>query len=161
MALEMVVPLEVGIVCRDLPALRAFYEQGLGMQCISEIKVPADKAAESALAEQAYTVVRLQTSYGERIKLLSTGDAGLSAQAEPSYLLQRQGLAYLTFIVRDIDMAIADLQRSGARFMTGPQRVEVRSGVYLAFCRDPEGNVLELVQYRDIAQYRSDLAGEK
>jgi hypothetical protein len=29
--------------------------------------------------------------------------------------------------------------------------------VYLAFCRDPEGNVLELVQYEDIDSYRTDL----
>jgi hypothetical protein len=32
--------------------------------------------------------------------------------------------------------------------------------VYLAFCRDPEGNVLELVQYSDIAAYRPDLKKE-
>ena len=42
-------------------------------------------------------------------------------------------------------------------FLTGPTRVEVRPGTFLSFCRDPEGNVLELVQYADIHAYRSDL----
>jgi len=35
----------------------------------------------------------------------------------------------------------------------------VRPGTWLAFFRDPEGNVLELVEYDDPAAYRPDLAG--
>lgn len=154
MKVDMVCPLEVGIVCRDLPALRRFYEQGLGFEFISEISVPADKASESALSRSAYRVVRLQTSYGERIKLLapsvSPEDQGL-----PEKILDRQGLAYLSFLVADIDSAITGLSEAGARFVTGPERVEVRPGVYLAFCRDPEGNMLELVEYQDVAGYRN------
>lgn len=157
MKLEMASPLEVGIVCRDLPALRAFYEHGLGMTVASEIRVPADKASDSALAQTAYTVVRLQTSYGERIKLLSTGHPALPQQQEPDFLLERHGISYLTFIVPDIDAAIHTVRAAGAQFLTGESRVEVRPGVYLAFCRDPEGNVLELVQYTDLTSYRSDL----
>jgi catechol 2,3-dioxygenase-like lactoylglutathione lyase family enzyme len=102
--------------------------------------------------------VRLQTSYGERIKLLASNT--LPAKRTPgAYILDNAGATYLTFIIDNLDAAIKRLLAAGITFMTGEKRVEVRPGVYLAFCRDPEGNVLELVQYQDIATYRADLAG--
>ena len=56
-----------------------------------------------------------------------------------------------------IQAAVGRLLAADVEFLTGPQRIEVRPGTYLAFCRDPEGNVLEIVQYADIAAYRPDL----
>lgn len=156
MSINMIVPLEVGIACRDLPKLRRFYEEVMGFSFVSEFQIGADKAAQSALSAEGYTVVRLQTNYGERIKLLAPNTP--PAAAEPSkYILDKPNATYLTFIVEDIDAAIAKLLAAGTEFMTGNARVEVRPGVYLAFCRDPEGNVLELVQYTDIGAYRADL----
>ncbi|TCS37563.1 catechol 2,3-dioxygenase-like lactoylglutathione lyase family enzyme [Paucimonas lemoignei] len=156
MSIKMIVPLEVGIVCRDLPKLRRFYEDVMGFTAISEIKIGADKAAQSALSAGGYTVVRLQTNYGERVKLLQP-DTPPAASEPTQYILDKANAAYLTFIVEDIDAAITKLLEAGIEFMTGNTRVEVRDGVYLAFCRDPEGNILELVQYTDIAAYRPDL----
>jgi catechol 2,3-dioxygenase-like lactoylglutathione lyase family enzyme len=156
MKLQMSAPLEVGLCCRDLPRLRRFYEDVMGFDFVGEIVVPADKAAPSGLSADGYTVVRLQTSYGERVKLLAPNTVP-SAQAPSNYILDRAGSTYLTFIVEDIDSAIDRLHKAQAPFLTGDRRVEVRPGVYLAFCRDPEGNVLELVQYEDIDSYRTDL----
>jgi hypothetical protein len=45
--------------------------------------------------------------------------------------------------------------------MTGEKAVEVRPGTFLAFLRDPEGHIVEIVQYSDIAAYRPDLAAAK
>jgi catechol 2,3-dioxygenase-like lactoylglutathione lyase family enzyme len=158
MSIKMAAPLEVGIGCGNLPVLRRFYEEILGFSFVSEIVVPADKAASSHLSADGYTVVRLQTSYGERIKLLASNT--LPAKRTPgAYILDNAGATYLTFIIDNLDAAIKRLLAAGITFMTGEKRVEVRPGVYLAFCRDPEGNVLELVQYQDIATYRADLAG--
>ncbi|AKZ61941.1 bleomycin resistance protein [Herbaspirillum hiltneri N3] len=158
MTIDMIVPLEVGIACRDLPKLRAFYQDVMGFQFVSEIVVPAAKAAPSALSADGYTVVRLQTPYGERVKLLAPNTPSAPAAAMPGkYILDRAGASYLTFIVGDIDAAIAILLQAGSRFLTGVERVEARPGVYLAFCEDPEGNVLELVEYTDIEAYRPDL----
>jgi lactoylglutathione lyase len=41
--------------------------------------------------------------------------------------------------------------------MTGARRVEVRPSTYPAFCRDPEGSVLEIVPSADVVDYRPDL----
>jgi catechol 2,3-dioxygenase-like lactoylglutathione lyase family enzyme len=156
-ALNNIVPLEVGIACRDLALQRRFYLDVMGFTLASEIAVPAAKAAPSALSAGGYTVLRLQSAYGERIKLLGP-DAPPAAPAQPAgFILDQPNAIYLTFIVADIDAAMARLKDAGIGFMTGPQRVEARPGVYLAFCRDPEGNILELVQYSDIEAYRPDL----
>jgi len=165
MTINMIVPLEVGIACRDLPRLRAFYQDVMGFQFVSEIVVPAAKAAPSALSADGYTVVRLQTPYGERVKLLAPNTppapAAESAATPAEYILDKSNASYLTFIVDDIDAAIATLLKAGSRFLTGKERVEARPGVYLAFCEDPEGNVLELVEYTDIEAYRPDLTDLK
>ena len=71
MSMKMISPLEVGLGVRDLPRMRHFYENALGCQFVNEVTVPADKARQAALSDGGYIVVRLQTSYGERIKLLT------------------------------------------------------------------------------------------
>ncbi|MCY1300995.1 hypothetical protein D9M68_844260 [compost metagenome] len=101
-------------------------------------------------------MVRLQTNRGERIKLLARATP-TGAETPGRWILDRPNATYLTFILDDIDAAIDSLLAAGVEFLTGPQRIEVRPGVYLAFCRDPEGNVLELVQYERIGDYRPDL----
>ena len=158
MSINMAAPLEVGIGCRNLPVLRRFYEEVLGFSFVSEFVVPADKAVGTRLSTDGYTVVRLQTSYGERIKLLAPNILPPQRIAA-DYILDNPGAMYLTFIIDNLDAAIERLLIAGVTFMTGKKKIEVRPGVYLAFCRDPEGNVLELVQYQDIATYRADLAG--
>lgn len=155
MSMKMISPLEVGLGVRDLPRMRHFYETALGCQFVNEVAVPADKARQAALSDGGYTVVRLQTSYGERIKLLAPANPPAAVRSGP--ILDQPNACYLTFIVDDIDAAIARLQAHGVEFLTGPARVEVRPGTFLSFCRDPEGNVLELVQYADIHAYRPDL----
>ena len=156
MSMKMISPLEVGLGVRDLPRMRHFYENALGCQFVNEVAVPADKARQAALSDGGYIVVRLQTSYGERIKLLAPVNPP-AAVVRSGPILEQPTACYLTFIVDDIDPAIARLQAHSVEFLTGPTRVEVRPGTFLSFCRDPEGNVLELVQYADIHAYRSDL----
>lgn len=158
MMLNNIVPLEVGIACRDLPLLRSFYIDVMGLRFVSEIKIGADKAAASSLSAGGYTVLRLQTAYGERIKLLGPDQpAATAAAAQTKFILDRPNAVYLTFIVADIDAAIVRLRAAGIEFMTGPHKVTARQGVDLAFCRDPENNILELVQYSDIDDYRADM----
>ncbi|PND33533.1 glyoxalase/bleomycin resistance/extradiol dioxygenase family protein [Achromobacter pulmonis] len=157
-ALRMTVPMEVGICCADLDALQAFYTDIMGLTLVNRVSVPADKAQATGLTRHGYGVARLQTSYGERIKLLQPA-AAPQAAARGGAILDRQGATYLTFIVRDLPGVVRDLQARGVAFDSAPAPMEVRPGTWLAFFRDPEGNVLELVEYDDPAAYRPDLAG--
>lgn len=156
-AMQMTAPMEAGLAVRDLARMRRFYEQALGFVFVSEIRVPADKSAAAALCAEGYTVTRLQTAYGERIKLLARDGGAPDPQPTPEHILDQPGASYLTFITDAIPLALRRAIEAGAQSLTGDDPVEVRPGVYLAFLRDPEGHVFELVSYDDIAAYRPDL----
>lgn len=154
--MKMMAPIEIGICCSDLDKLRKFYVDVLGCTPINEIEVPTEKSRPAALAESGYKVARLQTPWGERLKLLQPATAPENVPAK-EWILNRRGLAYITFIVDDLKAIIARLKAAGVVFLTGTDRVEVRPGTFLSFIRDPEGNVLEFVEYSDIREYRPDL----
>lgn len=155
--MRMTAPMEAGLAVRDLARMRAFYETALGFAFVAEFRVPAEKAREAALCAEGYTVVRLQTPNGERLKLLATSGPPAVASTDEAFILGRPRASYLTFIVDDIAPVLQRALAAGARSLTGPHPVEVRPGIYLAFLHDPEGHVLELVSYDDIAAYRPDL----
>ena len=71
-------------------------------------------------------------------------------------VFERQGLAYLTFIVADINEVTARLTEHEVKLVR-PEPVEVRKGFVALFAEDPEGNFVEFVEYDDISTYRPDL----
>lgn len=158
MPLNMTVPLEVGIGCNDLAAMREFYENTLGLQFVSEARAPQPTAQAYRLARSAATVVRLQTPRGERIKLIAPEGAPAPPAQPAAYVFDRANVMYLTFIISDIHAVVRRLAAAGIDCMTGDVPVTSRPGLYVAFLHDPEGNVVELVQYDDVAAYRPDLA---
>ncbi len=159
MSVKMLVPMEVGICCADLPALSRFYQDVLGFTFVAQVQMPAAAAQLVGLSEGGYSVVRLQTPYGERIKLLAPERAPV--RPEPGLILDRQNASYLTFIVEDIASLVDDLKNAGASFCAEAAPIQLRPDVKALFCRDPEGNVLELVEYADIAAYRPDLFSDR
>ena len=99
--LNMIAPFEMGICVNNLETMITFYRDVLGLRLISEIDVPADKSSEAGFTKGGYRIVRLETNYGERIKLVqpilrpdirSSGDEVLS----------NSGNIFLTFIVKSI-----------------------------------------------------------
>jgi catechol 2,3-dioxygenase-like lactoylglutathione lyase family enzyme len=154
--MKMLAPLEIGIAVRDLASMVTFYSDILGFRHVSEVNVPADKSQSNGLSPDGCTVVRLQTSYGERIKLLAAPSTG--APVHERWLLARAGLAYVTLIIEGIDDWCARLKAKGVK-LASDAPVENRPGLRVLFFQDPEGNVLELVEYADLAAYRPDLKG--
>ena len=152
--MKMSAPMEVGICVADLARMLAFYESVLGMQKISEIGLSDHGAQISGLGAVGYTVVRLQTDYGERIKLMCPTRAPAVAEraSTPS---ARTGIGYLTFLVTDLPGEIERLEKAGHPSAKGI--VELRPGVNMALVRDPEGNFVELAEYANIHAYRPDL----
>jgi len=155
--LRTTAPLEVGIGCRDLAVMRGFYEDVLGLRFVGEAQAPEPVARRYAMARCAATVVRLQAPFGERIKLIAPERPAPVMAQHPEVVFDAANTMYLTFIVADIAALLARLRAGGGRPMSGDTPVQGRAGLQVAFLRDPEGNVLELVQYDDVAAYRSDL----
>lgn len=156
--MKMTAPLEVGLTVRDLPKMRAFYEGVMELTFVSEVYVPGPKADEAAMSTGGYTALRLQTSHGERIKLLAPDATPADHPAAADKILDHAASSYITFIVDDIDGVVARLIAGGGTLMTAQPVVEVRPGTFLSFLRDPEGHIIEIVRYADIAAYRPDLA---
>jgi catechol 2,3-dioxygenase-like lactoylglutathione lyase family enzyme len=152
--MKMLAPLEIGIAVRDLAGMVDFYVRVLGCTKVSEVSVPSEKSRLNGLSSDGCTVVRLQTAYGERIKLLAAPST--KADASAKWLLDKAGLAYLTFIIDGIEAWCGRLKSHGVA-VASDAPVENRPGLRVLFFRDPEGNVLELVEYADLASYRPDL----
>jgi len=155
-SLNMVSPLEPGIVCIDLDCMLSFYTEVLGLKFISDAEATAEMSTEFGTSPNGFRIIRLQTPYGERIKLVQPQNTVLKQSPVPEWVFEGQGIAYITFIVADVHAVAARLQHYQVPVMSkGP--VEIRKGINAIFAKDPEGNFVEFVQYADLASYRPDL----
>jgi len=154
--LKMIAPFEMGICVDDLENMIAFYGDVLGFKLISKIDVPADKSNEAGFTSGGYTIVRMQTNYGERIKLVRPMTSP-NPRTSGKEVLSKKGNVFLTFIVEDLKLTVSRIKDADAPIRTQGSIMEVRDGVFLSIIDDPEGNHLEFVEYSDITNYRPDL----
>jgi lactoylglutathione lyase len=155
-SLRMVAPLEPGIVCIDIDRMFAFYTGVLGLQFATDAEALPEMSTRFGTGPHGFRIIRLQTPYGERIKLIQPRKTVLRQRENPDWVFERQGIAYITFVVPDVHEVVARLKEHSVDLVSeGP--VPIREGITAIFARDPEGNFLEFVQYADLASYRPDL----
>ena len=154
--IKTISPLEVGICVNNLEQMISFYNEVLGFQLVSQIEVEAGKSKETGFTKGGYTIVRLQTNYGERIKLVRP-KSDPDKRSTGNEVLSTAGNVFLTFIVNDLRIALDTVAQHIDNFRTENQIAEVRDGVFLSIIDDPEGNHIELVQYTSLKDYRPDL----
>ena len=154
--LDMRAPLEIGVCVADLEAMADFYESAIGLKRMGEVDLGAETAERLKFNRGGFRMIRMQTPYGERIKLLKPLD-GAGLNPAPPFVLGRAGIAYLTFIVGDLRKRLLHLRDSGVELLSGVEPLRTRPGTEIAFARDIEGNTLEFVEYGDIGAYRPDL----
>lgn len=152
---KMVAPLEPGIVVIDMDRMLKFYTEVLGLKLVADAQTAPEMSTKFRATPHGYRIVRLQTPYGERIKLAQPKVPPVQNPV-PEWVYERQGIAYFTFIVDDMKPVLARLKANGVRLVS-EEPVEVRKGVLAQFLLDPEGNFVEFVEYPDIASYRPDL----
>lgn len=152
---KMVAPLEPGIVVIDMERMLKFYTEVIGLKLVSDAQTTPELSTKFRATPHGYRIVRLQTPYGERIKLAQPRVPPVQNPV-PEWVYERQGLAYFTFIVDDLKPILARMKANGVKLVS-EEPVEVRKGVIAQFVLDPEGNYVEFVEYPDIASYRPDL----
>jgi lactoylglutathione lyase len=155
-SLQMVSPLEPGIVCVDIDRMLDFYARILGLTIMSDDQATAEMSAIFGAAPHGFRIIRLQTPYGERVKLVQVRNGQARRIPAPEWVFERQGIAYITFIVSNMNEITARLIAHGVKLVR-PRPVEVRKGFVALFAEDPEGNFVEFVEYDDISSYRQDL----
>lgn len=155
-SLRMVAPLEPGIVCIDIDRMFAFYTGILGLQFATDAEAMPEMSTKFGTGPHGFRIIRLQTPYGERIKLIQPKKTVLRQRENPDWVFERQGIAYITFVVADVHEVVVRLKEHGVDLVSQVP-VPIREGITAIFARDPEGNFLEFVQYADLASYRPDL----
>jgi lactoylglutathione lyase len=156
-SLRMVAPLEPGIVCIDIDRMFDFYTGVLGLKFATDAEAAPDMSAKFGTGPNGFRIIRLQTPYGERIKLVQPKQTVLRQRENPDWVFERQGITYLTFIIADVHEVTSRLKEHGVDLVREAP-VEIRQGINAIFVRDPEGNFLEFVEYADLASYRADLS---
>jgi lactoylglutathione lyase len=153
--IRMVSALEPGIVCADIDHMLQFYTQVLGLRFSTDAEASAQMSAAFGAAPNGFRIIRLITPYGERIKLVQPKQTSIQKNERCRWVFEGQGIAYLTFVVDDVEEVTALLRDNHVALMSeGP--VEIRKGIMAIFACDPEGNYLEFVQYEDLAAYQQN-----
>jgi catechol 2,3-dioxygenase-like lactoylglutathione lyase family enzyme len=155
-SLKMVAPLEPGIVCVDIDRMLDFYTRVLGLKFVSDAEATADMSTEFGTSPNGFRIIRLQTPYGERIKLVQPKLVLPKQSQVPDWVFEGQGIAYITFVIADVHEVATRLKECQVELMSkGP--VAIRKGITAIFAKDPEGNFVEFVEYADLASYRPGL----
>ena len=154
--MKQTAPIEAGLAVADLERMLAFYRRALGCTEVRRADIPAALSSAIALARDGYTCVWLKTPGGETIKLMRP-PAPPAPSGAPALLTERRGFAYLTFYCDDIAGTLARAEAEGAQLRSDRALIAADRPVRLCFFADPEGNVIELVEPRDLASFRPDI----
>ena len=145
----------INIVVRDLDAMTAFYTEALGLAVTKRVTIRGPWIDQVVgLSGVEADVGYLDAPDGPRIELIDyrrpkgAAPDGLSAP-------NTRGLRHLAFRVTDIDAAVRQLRAAGASVQGAVQQVPDAQVTYaggvrkrLVYFTDPEGNLLELCEYR-------------
>jgi len=145
----------VNLVVSDLEKMTAFYRDLLGMRVTKEVHITGDWVDKAAgLTGIEADVVYLEFENGPRLELIFYRRP---VGATPALLgkANTRGLRHIAFRVSDIEAVMHDLRYRGVKFFSQIQLVPDSQVTYannvrkrLVYFHDPEGNILELCEYR-------------
>jgi catechol 2,3-dioxygenase-like lactoylglutathione lyase family enzyme len=145
----------INIVVSDLGAMVRFYTELLGLELTKRVSISGEWIDRTVGLKGARgDVVYLDFSSGPRIELIRyTSPGGLTPQGLG--ISNTRGIRHMAFRVADIDAIVARLKSSGITFVSDTQLVPDSQVTYaggvrkrLVYFHDPEGNLLELCEYR-------------
>jgi methylmalonyl-CoA/ethylmalonyl-CoA epimerase len=142
----------VNLVVADMPAMIAFYQDVLGLRLTRQATISGKWiSAITGLDDVVADVAFLELESGPSIELLHyRSPAGPVTGVLPP---NAQGLRHLALRVNGIDELVETMQARGVQFFSPVAQVPTTQVDYadvrkqLVYCRDPEGNLLELCQY--------------
>ena len=132
-----------GIVVFNLEASLHFYRDLFGFQVTKQMEEAGDYIDNiSLLRNVKVTTVKLTSPSGQMIELLKY-------HSHPAEQKTREiceiGISHIAFTVDDLDMEYERLKDKGIRFNSPPQ-LSPDGYAKVAFCRAPEGTLIELVE---------------
>jgi catechol 2,3-dioxygenase-like lactoylglutathione lyase family enzyme len=145
----------VNLVVEDLEGMLAFYRGALGLTVTKRATITGEWiGAVVGLGDVHADVVYLDFPSGPRIELIRYNRPTLP-RPQNVEKPQAPGLRHMAFKVDDIDAAAARLLAAGVRLFSNVQTVPDTQVTYaggirkrLVYFADPEGNLLELCEYK-------------
>ena len=144
----------VNIVAADLSGMTAFYRDALGLRVAREIAIGGDWIeAVTGLAEVEADVVYLEAESGAALELIcyrnpqGVRPAGLE---QPNTI----GFRHIAFHVSDLEETVARVREQDVELLSEIQVVPATQVEFdkrqkrILYCRDPEGNLVELCDFR-------------
>jgi catechol 2,3-dioxygenase-like lactoylglutathione lyase family enzyme len=135
-------PVEVGfhhvsLSVADLEAAQSWYQRVLGFTEVIE---------QFAVPEPPVKTVVLRSAAGLRIELIErAGSARTEVYSDPLDTLRAQGYGHWALTVTDLDAAFAAVTENGGQAIWPPQDA-VEPGARFGYVKDPEGNLIEMIQ---------------
>jgi catechol 2,3-dioxygenase-like lactoylglutathione lyase family enzyme len=127
----------VSISVSDLDAQVAWYRHALGF---------AEVVEQYELPEPPVRTAVLQAASGIRIEMIERGGSERTGEySDPLDITRSQGYGHWAVDVDDLDVAFAWLLDAGASEVWPPADA-VAPGARFAYVKDPEGNLIELIQ---------------
>jgi catechol 2,3-dioxygenase-like lactoylglutathione lyase family enzyme len=127
----------VGVSVADLDLEQLWYQQVLGFDTVIE---------HFELVQPPVRTVILQHPNGTRIELIERkGSARARVFRDPLDAASTQGYGHWSVDVDDLDRVFAALSTGGG-VAVWPPAPAVQPGARFAYVKDPEGNLLELIQ---------------
>jgi lactoylglutathione lyase len=127
----------VGLSVADLDAILPFYRDGLDLELEFQFEIP----------EQDIRAVFLRNARGFGVELLErTGSSGGLRASDHHDAILTRGYGHMCLRVDDLEAAHQKLLDVGASTISPPGPAP-GDGVRFAYLSDPEGNLIELIQF--------------
>ena len=138
----------IGIVVTDLDRSLSFYRDLLGMTIVRRMDESGDYIDKLlGLENTDVTTVKLSLDGNPTlIELLHFKSHPVEASAKKVFT---PGLSHIAFTVPDVDLSYRRLSDAGILFNAPPQCSPDRRAK-VAYCKDPDGTYIELVQVFDV-----------
>ena len=121
--------LDIGILVSDINKSLEFYHHQLGLEFIGEANVWYGKIHRLRFGNSDLKLV-------DPLELPPKGVLGLERQL---------GYRYITLCVQNLSEICSELQKKGVKFAL--EKTETRPGVQVAMVEDPDGNIVEFLQF--------------
>lgn len=130
----------VGITVSDLEKTLAFYRDALGLSVVDRFEVGGDAFADAVDVDGASARFAHLEADGIRLELVAY-DPGAPARPAPD--LDEPGATHVGLAVDDLETVYEELPDE-VPTLSEPRTTE--SGTSICFLRDPEGNLVELLE---------------
>jgi catechol 2,3-dioxygenase-like lactoylglutathione lyase family enzyme len=146
----------INLVVSDLEGMTAFYTTILGLSVTKRVTISGEWIGRTVgLGDVHADVVYLDfPAGGPRIELIRYNRPAMHRPPNVD-LPNAPGIRHLAFRIDDIDAAAARLNRAGVKLFSDVQSVPDTQVTYaggvrkrLVYFQDPEGNLLELCEYK-------------